>query len=120
MSMATDKELPILRAWYEFTVWLVPKIGKFPRDLRFTLGERVERRTFEILELLIQARYSKERLPLLERANVDLNILLYLLRAAHELKALPPKAYGDASVKLLEIGTQLGGWKKSSQSKGAS
>ena len=118
--MPADRELPIIRAWYEFTVWLVPKIGKFPRDLRFTLGERVERKLFEILELLIRARYTRDRTSLLETANVELDILLYLLRAAHELKALPPKAYGDASVKLLEIGTQLGGWKKSSQSKGAS
>ena len=118
--MPVDKELPILRAWYEFTVWLVPKIGKFPRDLRFTLGERIESRTFQILETLIRARYTKDRAMLLESANMELNVLTYLLRAAHELKALPPKAYGDASVKLLEIGTQLGGWKKSSQSKGAS
>ena len=33
--MQTDQELPVIRAWYEFTIWLIPKIQKFPRDLRY-------------------------------------------------------------------------------------
>lgn len=33
-----DEELPVIRAMYELILWLVPKVGKFPRDLRFTLG----------------------------------------------------------------------------------
>jgi len=113
-----NDELPIIRAWYEFLIWLLPKIHKFPRDQRFLLGNRIEDRILEIMELLIRARYSRERLDLLTQANTELDVLLYLLRAAHDLKALPPKAYGDAASKLLEIGTQLGGWKRSSEGKG--
>lgn len=41
--MAHDEELPIIRAYYDFAVWMVPKIAKFPRDHRFVLGERMER-----------------------------------------------------------------------------
>ena len=32
-------ELPIIRAFYELTVWLTPKIVRFPRDDKFVLGE---------------------------------------------------------------------------------
>lgn len=35
-------ELPVIQACYDFTVCLVPRIGKLPRDLRFTLGEKIE------------------------------------------------------------------------------
>lgn len=35
--MKPDAELPVIRACHEFAVWLIPKIGKFPRDLRFAL-----------------------------------------------------------------------------------
>ena len=43
-------ELPVIQACYDFTVWLLPKIGKLPRDLRYTLGEKIERLTLCILE----------------------------------------------------------------------
>jgi hypothetical protein len=57
--MARDEELPLLRDFYDFMLWLSPKIGKFPRDQRFTLGERVERVLYSIPELLIRARYTR-------------------------------------------------------------
>ena len=47
------RELPIIRAWYQFLVWMLPKIHKFPRDQRFTLGNRIEDRILEVMELLI-------------------------------------------------------------------
>ena len=51
--MARDEELPIIRAFYEFVLWLSPKIGRFPRDHRFVLGERMERQLYEILEIWV-------------------------------------------------------------------
>lgn len=118
--MKPQDDLPIIRAWYEFLVWMIPKIGKFPREHRFTLGDRLEQRILTVLELLIRARYAKQRLELLHEANTELDVILYLLRAAHDLKVLPTKAYGDASGKLLEIGKQLGGWKRISEAPAAS
>jgi len=37
-----DEELPIIRSFYDFVLWVSPKIAKFPRDRRFVLGERLE------------------------------------------------------------------------------
>ena len=37
-----QEELPIIRAFYEFVLWLMPKIAKFPRDRRFVLDQRME------------------------------------------------------------------------------
>jgi hypothetical protein len=48
-SPRTD-ELPIIRAHYDFTLWLIPKMSKFAREHRFTLGQRIERLLGEILE----------------------------------------------------------------------
>lgn len=108
-----DEELPVIRAAHEFVVWLIPKIGKFPRDLRFTVGEKIERQALAVLEGLIRARYSRQRTPMLDAVNVDLEVLRFLLRIAHDLRALPTKGYGEACGRLLEIGKQVGGWRKS-------
>jgi hypothetical protein len=45
--MPRDEELPIIRAFYDFVLWLNPKIAKFPRDQRFVLGEHMERQFYE-------------------------------------------------------------------------
>ena len=116
--MKTDEELPIIRLWYEFTIWLLPKIQKFPRDLRFVLGERIEQTVLKVLEKLIEAKFTRDRIEILDQLNVELEKLRFLLRISHDLKALPTKAYGMASNSLMEIGSQVGGWKKASQSKG--
>ncbi len=111
-------ELPVIQACYDFTVWLLPKLGKLPRDMRFTLGEKIERLTLCVLEGLIRARYAPQRGPILDDVNVDLEVLRYLIRVAHDLKALPTKAYGDAAKQLMDIGVQVGGWRKATDRKG--
>ncbi|MFM9964849.1 MAG: diversity-generating retroelement protein Avd [Planctomycetaceae bacterium] len=112
-----DEELPIIHEYYEFLVWFTPKVGKFPREQRFTLGERVELVLYRALELLIRARYAQEKIPLLDQLNVELEVLRFQLRLAKDLNCLPLKAYGDASQKLLSIGKQLGGWRKQQERK---
>ena len=64
-------ELPIIRAHYDFMHWLTPKMSKFPREHRFTLGQRIERLLYEILEKLIRAKFTRERREILASANVD-------------------------------------------------
>lgn len=111
--MRTEEELPIIRAWHEFCAWLIPKISKFPRDLKFVLGQRIETLAITILETLVRAKYTRNRVAMLEQANVDLEVLRFLLRLSHDLKAIPTKGYGDATGKLLDVGEQLGAWRKS-------
>ena len=65
-------ELPIISAFYDFILWLVPKMSKFPREHRFTLGQRMERLLYEILEKLIRAKFTRERRDILANVNVDL------------------------------------------------
>ncbi len=37
-AVPRDEELPIIRAFYDFVLWLNPKIAKFPRDQRFSVN----------------------------------------------------------------------------------
>lgn len=113
--MVRDEELPIIRAFYEFVLWLNPKIAKFPRDHRFTLGERMERCLYDILDNLIRAKYRRDRKATLEQVNIDLEILRFQIRLAKDLRCLPLKAYGGAAERITDIGRQVGGWIRSGQ-----
>ena len=47
--MKPGEELPVIREWYELTVWLLPKIVKFPRDQKFFLGDRLQTQVVNVL-----------------------------------------------------------------------
>jgi hypothetical protein len=73
-------ELPIIQKAYDFILWYVPILGRLPRDHKFNLGDRIVTGLYEILEKLIVARYTQEKLPLLTSLNVQLEILRYQTR----------------------------------------
>ena len=87
-------------------------MGKFPCKHRFTLGERIERRLYELLVTLIQARYTRQRAELLRQANLALEVLRYQVRLAHDLQCLRTNSYEHASRELHGIGVMIGGWLK--------
>ena len=39
---------------YDLLKWLMPTVSKFPREKRFTLGERIENKLLSVLELLLE------------------------------------------------------------------
>jgi hypothetical protein len=109
--MATA-ELAVIQKTYDLVKWSCAHLGKFPRQHRFTLGERIERRLYDLLERLIQARYTRERADLLRQANLTLEVLRYQVRLAHELRCLGRASYVYASREMVVIGSMVGGWLK--------
>jgi len=51
--MAKIQTPQAVQACHELLCWLVPQLDKFPRNRRFTLGERLESGFLNVLELLI-------------------------------------------------------------------
>ncbi|MCP3868099.1 MAG: diversity-generating retroelement protein Avd [Gammaproteobacteria bacterium] len=96
--------------------WLIPLLDSFPRNRRFTLGERLESgllELLELLELLVEAAYSRNKIDLLKRANLRISVIRHLWRMAHELKTIPTKRYAHGAELLEDLGRQIGGWLKS-------
>ena len=50
-----------VEAHFQFLLWLIPAVGKFPRTRRFLLGERIQTTVLNVLEALIDATYSRNR-----------------------------------------------------------
>jgi hypothetical protein len=112
-----EKELAVITKTYDLVKWSCQHTGKFPRSHRFVLGERIERRLYDLLETLIQARYTRERQMLLRQANLSLEVLRFQMRLAHDLHCLRTNSYGFAAQALQEIGSMVGGWLKAGESK---
>jgi hypothetical protein len=54
---------------YDLLKWSIPTIEKFPRSQRFLLGDRIENNILDILELLIRANYSKDKIDCLKKGE---------------------------------------------------
>jgi 23S rRNA-intervening sequence protein len=102
----------VITAAYDFIKWAIPHAAKFPRNQRYTLGERIESKLVALLDLLIEAQYSKEKTTALKKANLGIEQLRYLFRLAYDLRLISIKDYAQSSEYLANIGSQLGGWIK--------
>lgn len=100
----------ILTLTYDFLLYLIPELSKFPRDHKFILGDRIQRLALDILDDFIMAYYSKNKVERLREANLKLERLRYLIRLSHGLKCLSNKKYGIISSKINEIGGTVGNW----------
>src|SRR5271168_1568645 len=63
-DLKRHEELVVITKTYDLILWSCNHTGKFPRNHRFVLGERTERNLYDLLETLIQAKYTKQRQPL--------------------------------------------------------
>ena len=98
---------------HKLMLWFIPQLDKFPRNRRFTLGERIETNILLVLELLTEAAYTANKRTLLQQANNKIAILRHLWRLCYELKVIAHKQYQYGSKLLVELGMQIGGWTKS-------
>ena len=103
----TQKLITAYKQWQSF-------IHHLPKQTRYTLGEKIDLLFIDILELIITARYlpQNQKMPLLQKASLKLDLLKFFLQVSWEIKTLDTKKYILLSKMLEEIGKILGGWQK--------
>lgn len=100
---------------YDLLKYIVPQLLKFPRSQKFVLADKIQNNLTAILELLIEAYYRRkgEKVELLDRANIELEKLRYLIRLAYDLHCINMSRYEHVQGRINDIGTQVGAWSKS-------
>ena len=116
------KLTPVVEKHYQIILWMLPKIANFPKDQRFLLADRIERTLLDILEMLLEAVYTRNRREILIKINLKLDVLHFMMRLAHDMRYVNTAAYDYFSRLVLEVGRMTGGWIKAdklNQNKGA-
>ena len=109
----------IISKFYDFLLYLIPQVSKFPRTDRYLVGERLENLCFDIMELLLEAVYSREKTACLQKVNLRLEQARYYVRLCKDLKLMDLQGNQDLSKMINEVGKQLGGWIKQQQKTGS-
>lgn len=113
MNKAKSAKLPkAVQDCHELLEWLIPHLDKFPRLRRFTLGERIETGLLEVLERLIEAAYSRDKVRVLKQANLRLDVVRHLWRLAYRLHVIPVNRYDHGAGRMEALGRQIGGWRR--------
>ena len=109
--MSTDPPV-LFGLWARFVGWLLARTEKFPKRVAGTFRIRIDNLALDVYERLIEARYQRDRGPVLSRINLDVEKLRLLLRLAHDQQVLDPAAFRHACAELDTVGRMLGGWQR--------
>lgn len=109
---------PLFVLWYDFSRWLIEKTEKFPKKIRFSFTNRIDNLALDIIEGIVEARYSARKREILQRVDLSLEKLRILLRMCHDQQYLDTRGYEFASKKIREAGKMVGGWRRQQESRG--
>lgn len=87
-----------------------------PKSARYSLGTRIEDELLSVLTDIMEAGRVPKALknPIIDRALRKNDTLKVLVRLADELSLAPNARLVDLQASLQNIGSQLGGWRRSS------
>ncbi|SFF22832.1 diversity-generating retroelement protein Avd [Thermoflexibacter ruber] len=110
--MTDNFQYPIFEHWYKTTDWILDKCDKMPKQTRFTVSSRIAALTIENLELLTEAIYSKAKIPLLQKVNMNLEKLRIFFRLSKDRQYMSLAQYEYGIQELNQTGRMCGGWLK--------
>ena len=109
--MARYEHLPIYKKAMDLTVYFEKIVRSFSRYNKYTLGSELREKSRQIVELIIKANSTKERLPFLLELRERLEGLKVLIRICKEVKAFHSfNSFVYASDLVVDISRQNEGW----------
>ncbi len=107
-------ESPLFTHTYDFLMWLIPQVQKFPRAHRFGLAERIQTLALDFQDTIVAAGKSKnpKRFEKLSEADIHLEQMRVWMRFARDNQLITVRQYEHASRSMGEMGRLLGAWIK--------
>ena len=104
--------MPVLQKLKEAYLFWYQHYLIIPKTHRYSLGEKIDKLFVEAIETIITASFlsQAEKLPYVRLAIRKVDVLKIFLMLLWETKSINDKKYIALSLKLDEIGKNLGGW----------
>ncbi len=95
---------------YDWALWIIPKVEKFPKSYRFSIGQSLVTASIELLMNLVDATYQARNAGSLASAVREVNRIRYLVRLGKDLRVINLAGHEFAAKAMDEIGRMTGGW----------
>lgn len=110
--MSKNLQYPIYAKWIDVLDWILDTVEKYPKTVRYSIGSKITDYALEILELIVEAIYTKERQDLLKKINLCLEQLRVFFYLSHKRKYISINQFHFIGSNLNGIGIMVGGWGK--------
>ncbi len=112
-SLNSKNNYPLYVKWLDIVPWIMARTERFPKNLRYSLSQKIDNTCLEVLELIVQAIYSQSKREILQKINLKLDLLRALFQMSFKMQRLSESQYEYISRELMESGKMVGGWLKS-------
>lgn len=110
-------DIPIFKKAYDLYKLLHTYRHGVAKQDRHTIWQRLENAALDLLESILSASQTAklEKVAILQKASVKLNLVRVFVRLLKETKVIDLKKYVSIEERVDEIGRMLGGWIKSNR-----
>ena len=109
---------PLVHKVFEFYKLFHECLKLFPKQEKYTLGQKIENTILNVLELILSASFTNiYKKEILRKANAKTDLLKYLIRLAQETESVKMKNYLLLEEMIMNIGRMIGGWLRSINNK---
>lgn len=115
--MALHSELSIYAPTRDLSKLISQVVANMQRDFKFTLGKRLDDQCFDLAMDIYRANSSDNRVQIIQGMREKVVAIELSMRLALDLKRMAPKQYARGIQLTNNIGKQLTGWKKSSETR---
>lgn len=108
--MAKYDTLPIYKATYDVLLRTMHAISHFPREYKYSLGEKIQNEMIELVISIYKANSNHNKREFLSRMQEQIQFIYLLLRISHDMKLMPTEKYAGIVEMIDEVASQAKGW----------
>lgn len=108
--MAKYDTLPIYKATYDVLLRTMHAISHFPREYKYSLGEKIQNEMIELVISIYKANSNQNKREFLSRMQEQIQLIYLLLRISHDMKLMPTEKYAGIVEMIDEVASQAKGW----------
>ena len=112
--MARYQHLPIFKLSYELLGRVMLATKEFPRDHKYTLGQKLRDEVISVIVLVYRANSSERKVSIIGELLEKILVVELLVRLSHDMRILSTKHYASLVEMTESLARQAEDWKKSS------
>ncbi len=108
--MALYTTLPIYKDCYDFLLRIMQVISHYPKEYKFTLGERIQNAAIDMVISIYRANSTKYKSQHIRSMLNYIQHLYLFLRISHDMKIINTEKYSSIVLSIDNISRQAQGW----------
>lgn len=111
--MTIYENLPVYKTSYDLLIWIFQMIKGFPKEYKYSLGDKIKNETIELISNIYKANLQKEKKDRLSIARENIELIRLYVRICKDLKVINIAKFIEINLLIESISKQLYAWMKS-------